>query len=270
MSLPNLRSQLRDLEVNLDVNNTVWKHIVARIPFLYNFGCCYNKISSYHRHIIYVVIIVVCATIACICNDLVASLIIDCLFLIFLIVILLDCNYFIMCKGLTKFDVYYKAINICIAMIAFRLSTNLGKEEYTCLLNNCLVPWILEIHSILGVTNNTLTTILVSLMDGYNMSAKLKITSLICAVIYFTYLLFLVYFDTTTTTTTLKNDYIRLFGINYESLHSITVSALLSVIVFMLRQLYFVVRSPNKLILIPNYVAFKDINQNRCTINLTT
>ena len=253
--LPDLRAQLEDFELCLDAKARIITKIHEKCPTL---SCNVNSISNRchmsrnTRNIIYVCGLFSLTIIAVISSNIIVNTVIDILYTSLLILFFFELNYFVFLQGIKRFDVYYKVINVGIAITLFKFLTNFDESKFGCTLHN--YDLACRIDASFLVINNMISLFLLSLLDGYWFHHYLKILCLCVGIGYYTYCYINIY---TLNNDSSKDDMIEIFGENYDNLHSIALTSMFSVIIFMIRQLYFVITKPNKLILTQTFVKFK-------------
>ena len=262
-------SQLSELEVILYIEDTIWKNVTTKFPFLSCIGLWYTCISSHYRNIFYAISIFALAVSVFIVNDIIANILIDILTIVVLCLMFFDMNYLVFTKLWTRFEMYYKMANVAIGIAAHKILSFNGYNQFTC--NSCgdidisnginhEYLNLLKMHTYLSVVSNVCIMCLLSFADGYWMRTRLKITALVGAIGYYCYVYYIVYFQVFYDDNNDKEFRIAIFGKDYNSLQSVAATSLFSVIVFATRQLYFIVMKPKTLALVPTVVQFQDIS----------
>ena len=253
-----------DLEVLANIKDT-----------MYNSLCCVGNdrvriINHTHRYRLYVIITLILILIGIVVNDVIVLIISDALFVLLLILLFLECNKMIFIQGIKTFDVYYKVLNIAIARLTFILMTDFEQESLSCAIcsGDNVASNIRITHGIFSVFISSLGMLLLSLIDGYQMNLKIKVTFVLASILYFIYLFCVIYFgyNINNTSSSIKNT--SAFKLmNYSSLHAISSTTIINAIIFLTRQLYFIISKPNKLILVSTYVTYKLIRGHHIAIN---
>lgn len=256
----NLRSQIRDFEVKLNVDDTLWRHLITKQWCLCVLSCWYDRVTSRTRNIYYVIFLFILALVAMFSDKiLIINFITGILVVIFLTIVILDVNYFIFLRSIKNFDVYYKVINITIAEICRKLLTQFGQNEYDIdrnLYTHESYHTLTLVHGIVAIVGSAFIVFALSIIDGYWVNLYLKRGAIITAILWYGYMSKLVFYNDYVVNNGTDNDTINLFGQKYKSLRSVALSSLSSLIIFLLRQLFYTIRKPTKLLLVPIHATF--------------
>lgn len=111
-----------DLKIKLDEDDGLL-HRLSCCQISYPFEC-------HHRFVLYLIIYLISDIILSLTNSVQCCLIVSILHLILCINIFMECNFYIFKQSLKTFAVYYKCVNILIAMIAYHIDYNWFESKY--------------------------------------------------------------------------------------------------------------------------------------------
>ena len=255
------------LHFDLDEGNKLYT-LCCNTSFL----CC--SIPPNKRYRYYTIILFIITVIVLVNDNLIVEILLNVAYTIILSSIFLECNKIIVQNGFLNFKVCYVIFNTIVAMTSLRILNNFQEDRYHCS-NNTSYPLIAcKIDSYISTILNAFTLLLASLMDGYLIKQKYKILLISIAIFYYVYIYIFISItynsntnnNNTNTNNTNNSDsdpMIKLFGQNYRNVHSLALSASMNVIIFIMRQAYYLIKKPTKLILISAKVKFVHSESNQ-------
>ena len=111
--------------------------------------------------------------------------------------------------------------------------------------------------SVLSITNNGLAMIIISILDGYNVNQYIRRLEILMQLLQLTAFYYIVVFYRYKSIEAIGT----LFGYPF-AWHSIATSCMTSAVVFLVYQLWRVMRNPYKLVIVPSYIPFKFTNNS--------
>ena len=256
-----------DLELVLFENDSLWNSIscgkFSQPLFWIPIPCLQNNNI---RYCVYFVFLFTLEIMTSFTNSVMIHLIAQICAISMFTMALLECNICIFKQSLVTFNVYYKTINILIALIAYQMDYGFFKEQFSSngVYNNSLV--ICYLGAIFSVVKSTLNMFIISLSDGYCVHQNVRIFIIIIYAMYLCYFYyFVVYFRFTSL------DVIGyVFGYSFHW-QTIAISTMNSAIIFLLSQTFGAIIRPNKLLFMQTFIAFKKTDraskQNEISIN---
>ena len=258
-----------NLTLELDEQQTLWNYVSCG---KFSFPCSFLSILRKRnvRYPLYVVFVFFLEIIRKLIysNGLLITCIFDTLEIISLISLIFECNMLIFKQSLMSFNVYYKTINMLIAMIADKINCNWYKLYFDNNSHNVDMSAV-YFAGILSIIKYVLAIGFISILDGYDSDKRLKILiiivflSSVCVNYWFVGIIFVSY----------RRDVISyLFG-NPLHWRTINASCISNATVFLLTQLYKSIRRPSKLIFIPTLIQFEETErqtQINKIINIST
>ena len=162
--------------------------------------------------------------------------------------LLLQCDKFFLKSALCfDFEFYYKTVNGCVTMIAYFIASDWKASRFWDTSHEKSMTF-LYIICIFATIGNVLVVICVSVSDGYNLKRKYRVGSLLAVIIAHCYRLiafkFLVHSDSAMNNVDLSyNNYNAIYLIDWQT---ICYSTGFNLIIFLLKQLYFIIKRPNQ------------------------
>ena len=240
-----------DLIVKLDEQDTLWYYLSCkRCSSPFGFVNTKNKI----KYMVYLFSLVILQSLTITMSNIYLVLTATTTQVIILLFVLFDCNLFVFKRALLAFQVYYKTINICIASVSIFIDYRFFEDGYSCNYNNCVT--LSYTIGILSIFKSSLAMFVICISDGYKLNTYLKVLIILFALITYIYSYFSVlYFS--------KKGSFQVIGHIFNHpfhWHTLAVSTMSSAIIFLIVQCFFIIRYPNKLILIPTFIPFNDKN----------
>ena len=173
--------------------------------------------------------------------------------ILFLSMFILECNFKIMKEAIVTFDVYYKTVNLCIAMFGYHIDSNFYQSYY----NNNIKDYntLCMVCSGLSIIANSMIIFSVSILDGYNINKYIKLITIILAFLHFLIGYFIESYYSGESTDAIG----YLFGYPFHW-RTLANSTMTSALVFLIRQIVMIINNPDTLIFIPTFVPFQTIN----------
>ena len=248
MKLDSIESIDHDVLFELDENDTLWHKLSCGCRR--NCNCC--SCNENFRFTLYCVIIAVWQVfLATLTNySTMTQLTCNIIESVFLLNIILDCNWFVLWQAIKTFKVYYTIINICISILAFNIDTNFFQQIHTY-----DDQGIIHLGCVISMIKNALFVLIVCIMDGYKIKSRLKVS--ICVFVlfhYFYFYLFRTFIDNES-----LNQMGKLFGRTFHW-RTLAISTMSNGIAFIIVQLYLSVKYPSKFVLIPTFIPFEFVN----------
>lgn len=264
-------TQINNLIIILNPNDTVWQHLIDKISCVARLGALnpLPNVSRSKRLLIYFSTAAVLCIGVFLSNIVFVSLLLHLLILWVFILLFFGCNYVVFIQTIHHFDVYYKSFNLCIALLSIEYMINFGFETTFNENNTMVYKHFCAIETGLMITNNLILILLISMIDGYNWNKWVKILAITMLVFYYLFIFFNVIsqfrfqISKKNRHNIKDNTSIILFSHSFRSLYSIAISAMLNTIVFLLKQFYYIIKKPNKLALLPIFLKFKHTNSLR-------
>ena len=241
-----------DLEIILDEKRTILYKITDG-RYTYAFGTNSFLRNNTKRYIFYVVTLLILQGILLFATTVASEIIFSCLELIVFVVSLLECNFVIFKQSLKTFSIYYKTINILIALIAYNIDYDYFKDRYS---DNPSLS-LIKIAAIVSISKTLLLIFIVSVLDGYCIHKLVRIAAIVISVVYLVYYYyFLVYIQFESFQAI---GYI--FGHEFHW-HTLATTCMASALIFLLTQCWNIIRKPSKLSIIPTLILFKTRHYN--------
>ena len=240
-----------DVQIELHEEHTLWRIVsCGKFSFAFYF---IKPLRDMNTHYWFYVIVFGINLFVSVCSNVTRSIYfsmaVDTFHIITAIIFVLECNVDIFKQTLKTFDMYYKTINIFIAVIAYNINCEFERESYDADIT------LLRSFGILSVAKNTLLIFCVSALDGYNTDKIIKATALIMYSIYiFIYFYIFDYFIYADQSNV--NAEGNLFGYKFHW-HTISSSCMSNAMIFLQLQLYRVIRKPSKLVFVPTLIKFE-------------
>ena len=182
----------------------------------------------------------------------------------FVIKTLLECDQSVIKNALFfDFEVYYKLANVCSSMIAYHIVTKWQLSNFWH--SDKDEPWILYTNCIIVTIGNMLVVLLVAVLDGYNIKRGYKIGLMLVVIGYHSYIIILVNFSQSSNNVYDTID-LSLIFVDTEYLidwSSTCISTGFALIIFLCKQLYFVIMKPNQCAFAKMYVPIHIIPYSR-------
>ena len=247
-STQSIRSQLDNLQliVKVDSHERLLKYVYCK-PLM-------KSTSHNTRFICYCVLLCLNMIVASINKNFIVQIIINVINAIIFILMIIECNIFMIKQALCTFTIYYICFNTAVATFALRMVENYKYDVYGCGHDDTFPHSACKANAFIVAILDTCSVFIVSIIDGYQLSRRFKFCLVWLAIVYYCY-----HYIATILNANDTED-IKLFGYEYKSIHSIIVSASSTVIIFILRQAYYIIKRPNKSILIPAHLIFVEKN----------
>ena len=185
-------------------------------------------------------------------SNIILGLISNIIVFLTLLVIVFDCNYIIFFQSLKSYTIYYKTINIGIAVIALCIDSDFAGKYFPHNHKTIRIIW-----GITFILCHVLALFVMSLSDGYYVNKKVRLIAVLIALVYFIYLYFITYFG-------ILRSYDNTLHITQKitlNWHSIALSTMSNVLVFAMLQTWYVLTKPNKVVNMPLYVKIIEVDQ---------
>ena len=253
---------LSNINVTLTLNeqHTLWHILSVHLSgHVFEHWCNNHNI----RYLVYSVILFIFNIIARLSTNIILDCTLHSVSIIILLMIILDCNVVLFKQSLMTFQVYYKTINFCVALVAFNIDYHWFEEGYSG--NNINHDnTLLCTVGVLSITKSVLIMFIVCVLDGYNISKSLKIFSIVCVLIeyiYFYYLKIYIDYESLDVTGSIFNHQFHW--------HTLANSTMTSAIAFLAIQCYLIIKKPSKLILVATFIqlSFDQNDNNNHKIN---
>ena len=247
-----MKGQMHELEVILKENDTLRYHLCGqRINDKIDqiFDCISLKIHPEYHFPVWMIIMSILTIISYCSKSVFLTIILLTLMLLIPTLLLLQCNYIVLIQSLSSVNIYYKTINIAIHFYAMSIDIRWGEQFFPNATDTEL-----KTYCFLTLFTNVLVITVISLIDGYNITKKSQIIAILIPTLYYLMKFCAIYFNFwyhshATTTHFLAQE------VHWRTTAIVT---LVNTLVFLLRQLYFSIRNPNKLIAAPCYAQFVD------------
>ena len=243
-----------NVTLTLNEQHTLWHVLFFHLcGHVFKHWCHNNNI----RYLVYSVVLFILNIVVRLSTSIILDGTLHSVSIIILLMIILDCNVVLFKQSLMTFQVYYKTINFCVALVAFNIDYHWFEDGYSGY-NYNHDKILLYTIGVLSITKSVLIMFVVCVLDGYNISKYLKIFSIICVLVEYIYFYYVkIYIDYKSFDVTGS-----IFNHPFHW-HTMANSTMTSAIAFLAIQCYLIIKKPSKLILVATFIQLSfDHNQN--------
>ena len=175
-----------------------------------------------------------------------------------IIFLLSKCNSVILRRAIRDFQVIYKMYNILLSSIGYCIIWNYFYNNYN--VQSQVPTYIISAESII---NHSLFMALISIVnDGYDISIKIKLLLQLIGIGYYSFML-----AETVVSDSQKQMFVLSFTKTFyaPSWRSVIISSLFTLIVFIMKQMFFTIKNRNKFSIITCYVPIIIVEYNENT-----
>ena len=108
---------------------------------------------------------------------------------IMLLSLIVDCNFVVFVQCLKSYQIYYKTINVTIAIIAICIDSHFAKKYFPQYNVSIRIIWCITF-----IIDHTLAIFSMSLVDGYHATQRVRLIAVMIPLLYFVYLYVIIYF----------------------------------------------------------------------------